>query len=251
MRYWILSAVFFCALVLKASADEAAVEVAIASEDEIPAEAHKVPVRERKLHLAAAKHHSAPAELVTDHSYSSPRHSLLRPSLTPLLGTAIYTSGWNNHIGNAFSTALAFEVPVTDLISGEIEGGYGSFNITHSGLMKDFNQYWLGGGAKIYVTRYRLFRPYMGIGLSALNYEHMYTDNGKLNRWMGVSQVSAGVDMGVFDRVSLGVRGSWHKPLFNRPHTVDNGVFSHPAHADAAAMNTDFFRLMGTVKVEL
>lgn len=263
MRYWGLVAIFFSCLVLKAGmadvTDDAviaesdaapAAEVAVKPREEsIPEEAIKIPYKQRKKETHLAQTSSRQQLVLAEKSYSE--SAAFPVALFPMIGATMYAGNWNNHIGNAFSLGLGLEVPITDLLSAEAQGGYGNFNITHSGVMKDFNQYWLGAGMRVYANRTRVFRPYIALGMDAVNYENMVTFNDKNNRWVGVSQLAVGSDFGFMENVSFGLRGSWHKPILNRPVTNDVGGFSHPAYADNAAINTDFFRVMGTVKVDL
>lgn len=181
-----------------------------------------------------------------------------RVSLIPMVGGSMYATRWNDHIGNSYTFGLAVDVPVSPLVSAEIEGGYARYNISYSYnpayvYNHDFDQFLLGVNTKIYLIR-GVFRPYIGGGLTGVYYDNMTHGPyypGRYSQWIGMGQLLTGADISLSDDIAIGARGAWLIPMFNRPVTSDNGVYSQPYYEEAGAINTSFYKLMATLKVAL
>jgi hypothetical protein len=177
-------------------------------------------------------------------------------ALTPMLGSSLYYGQWSNFVSNTLSFGMLLEIPIDRTFAFEAEGGYGRYRITYSGQAHHFDQYNLGGNLKAYLAQGPV-RPYVGGGLMALGYTDMLGIDPntmapfitRYNKWVGAGQIVGGLDIAVTDSVSIGGRGAWIIALFNRPYTMDNGYVSNPAFGDAAAINTAYFKILGTVRV--
>lgn len=176
-----------------------------------------------------------------------------RASLTPMIGGTGYATRWNEHIGNSYTFGLALDVPLNGYLSAEIEGSYGRFDISYLSLIHNFNQYTMGGSLKVSPLAHKIFHPYAGAGMLAVDYDNMlgFHDGiyGPYNQWIGSLQGFLGCDASVTQELALGIRGSYVIPVINRPTTLDNGYSSAPGYEEAAAINTSFYRVMGTVRV--
>jgi hypothetical protein len=172
-----------------------------------------------------------------------------------MVGGADYFGRWGSHIGNAYVFGLALDVPITSRLSLEVEGSRAEYNITYSNFIHDFNQSTVGGNAKLYLLRDQLVQPFVGAGIMGVYYENMSHGPAypysSYNHWLGAGQLLAGADVSLTEDLALGLRTSWIIPMFNRPTTADNGRFSFPYYEEAAAINTSFYRIMGSVKVDL
>jgi len=245
MRYWFLVAVFFSCLVLQVGSAFGTTS----DPDVIPLEAIKIPFKDRKKVTHLAQHNVRPSlnraypPFGTDWRGNADNFAT-DITLIPMLGSTLFGGKWNERVNHHLTTGLALDVPLSSLLSLELEAGYGGFNFSYLNLSQKFNQWWGGGSMKMYVIRSRLFRPYFSAGMQALNYEDVVTGNGKSNRWMGYTQVATGVDVGLFDDVSFGVRGGWYAAAVNR-------TLIYYGFPDAEFMNADFFRVMGTLKVAI
>jgi outer membrane protein W len=185
-------------------------------------------------------------------------------SLSPLIGGTGYTGNWYSHISNKYTFGLAAEYHFTPYIAGELEAGYAQYNIGYApgmapwtgGFTHNFDQWDVGLSGKVYPLPYSRFKPFVGIGLMVVDYEHMrYQVANPFSQYGATiisTQLMAGMDVNVNDRVSLGARGSYVIPTFNTPATSQTpwGTAS-PGFEEADAINTGFFRVMGNVKVGL
>lgn len=188
------------------------------------------------------------------------RHSdaYSRVSIMPMVGGSFYSGRWNDHIGNAYTFGLIVEAPLNPYLSFEAEGEYAQYNISYSYnpaylYNHDFQQYQIGGNLKGYLTR-GTFRPYLGGGLAGIYFNNMTHGPyfpAPYSTWVGFGQLMGGADIVVSEDISIGGRAAWLIPMFNRPGTVDNGVYSAPYYEEAGAINTTFYRLMATLKVAL
>lgn len=171
--------------------------------------------------------------------------------LSPMVGATLYSGNWNDHVQNGVTSGLALDIPFSDSLSGELAGGFGSFNVRDWPTHKDFNQYWAGGGMKYYFTRAFFVRPFLGLGIEAVNYDNLSSND----QWMGVTGASVGMDIHFTESFALAARGGWHHPLVNRASAPTPGIATVPglesAQRDVSIANDDFFRLMGAVKVSL
>jgi outer membrane protein W len=180
--------------------------------------------------------------------------------LHPQFGASVFSGPWSTNIKNQYSFGLATEFPLSRLVSLEVEGQYNNYAIAYTSLAgpmvyHKFNQYVLGGNTKFYFSK-SIFRPYMGIGMSAVYYQGM----GRLIRpgmlmpydhVLGSAQLLVGADVMVSSSVGIGVRGAWLIPVINRPLEADVGNKAAPGFEEAAAMNTSFYRIMGSVSIAL
>jgi|688.fasta_scaffold61281_2 opacity protein-like surface antigen len=186
-----------------------------------------------------------------------------RLSITPMAGITAYQGNWNSHIANRGTVGLLIDVPIVSILSLEAEGHYGRFNISYSGYGHYFNQYSGGANAKLTLSR-GLIQPYVGVGMMAVYYEGMSygnTNQGGMqsggyqgqsptyNRTIGAGQLVAGADVALFSGVAIGARGEVLRPMTNLPPNYSQGNYAAQGAEDAAAMSTNFYRILGTVRV--
>jgi hypothetical protein len=167
-------------------------------------------------------------------------------SITPVAGATAFQGAWYNHISNRGTVGLILDIPIFSILSIEAEAQYGRFNLSYSNYSHNFSQYTGGANAKVTLGN-GLFQPYLGAGMMAVYYQGMantgYTNN-IANQMVGAAQVVAGLDLNILGGVAIGARGELLHPVTNLPQ-VNGGLGSQ----DAAAMNSNFYRIMGTVKV--
>ena len=173
--------------------------------------------------------------------------------LIPMVGTTAFVGRWNDHIKNNYTFGLIVEKPLSERLSIEVEGSYGKSYITYSNFLHSFNQFTVAGNGKYYLGT-GMLQPYVGAGIVGTYFQNM--TGGPLapynyNHWLGSGQLIAGGDVVVTKDVSVGVRGAYVRPLFNKPGTLHNGVFSAPGFEESAAINSSYVKLMGAVKVAL
>ena len=253
MRYLFLFLVFLCSFVLKVSTVLGAPQELIAAEeksqvssgdDVIPVEAQK----RSQLALTNSPKRSSEAVITKRASNLSSNSSV---SISPMAGRTWYRGGWDTHIGNYSTFGVLVEMPLASFLSLESELSYSKSNITYSGLIHDFDLFGAGLSAKFSPLQGG-FRPYLGAGLMALHYSGMWRNRIEhYDQMVGSTQVFVGADVRLFSSVSVGARGSWVNPVFNRPTTSDDGVHSTAGFEEAGAINTQFVRVMGTVKIDL
>ncbi len=175
-----------------------------------------------------------------------------RAAITPMIGITNYAGAWGSHIQNRISVGLGLELALTRLLSIEIEGGYGRFNIGYNYYNHNFNLYNVGGNAKLYLTRW-VIQPWIGFGVSGFYYENMThgpsSPYSTYSQWIGTIEPLAGLDVEVSRDLTVGVRGAYYFPSFNKPRTMDNGIYSFPYYEEAGAMNTNFYKVMANVKL--
>ena len=185
-----------------------------------------------------------------------------RVSISPIFGGVQYVTGWRDHVWNEYSAGLLLEAPLASYLSAEVEGTFGKFKTEYTtpGFFAPyahlFNQYGATGNVKIYLAK-SFFRPYLGGGIGGLYYENM--DYGPLsggsfaryNQWIGTGSAFAGLEIALSEGIAVGARATLVHPLFNRPVTCGNAFVSGPGCEDAGLMNTDFVRVMGTVRISL
>lgn len=180
-------------------------------------------------------------------------------TITPMIGGAWYAADWSNVMHNSYSLGLGIEYPLSGLVSIEGETGYSRYTMDYltpnpfnPRVTHNVNQFNFGGNLKLYLTR-SSFRPYFGAGLMGLYYDNMLERHRYFDRYysqmIGAGQLLGGADICIASGVSVGMRGAWVVPLFNRPQTFDNGAASLPPYQEASAINTSFYKLMGTVSV--
>jgi hypothetical protein len=69
------------------------------------------------------------------------------------------------------------------------------------------------------------------------------------NRTIGAGQLVAGADVALFSGVAIGARGEVLRPMTNLPPNYSQGNYAAQGAEDAAAMSTNFYRILGTVRV--
>lgn len=244
---------------MSANAEEARVEVADEVVQKDVRVAENVEDPRLSFHQASPQpvNYDQPAQqgpvLPSTHESSSNYDSTSRAALIPMLGGSRFAGRWGDHISNRYNLGLILEIPVVPALAFEVEGGFGRYNIAYSYYGHDFNQYQLGANIKIYIIR-SFIQPYIGGGVAALYFENMTRGPRGLSpyhEWVGNGQLFAGADVNLSERLAIGVRGSWLTPLIHRPITADNGFNSYPYFEEAAAMNTNQFRFMGSLRVSL
>ena len=178
--------------------------------------------------------------------------------LTPMVGGSLYSNYWNSvNVTNSFSLGLGLEIPVSYLTSVEAEGDYSRNWISYytyatgSNVSHHFGQASLGGNLKFYLTK-QVFRPYVGAGLMALNYHHMYSSayNYYYDQWVGAGQLIAGADIAVSDKITIGARGAWIVPMFNRAD-AGYGNLTQGGYEEASVINNSFYKILGTISFAL
>lgn len=177
-------------------------------------------------------------------------------SLTPMVGASFFTNNWWTNVTNSYSTGLLFEIPISSLFSVEVEGDYARYWIQYGPTNHAFNQFGLGSNGKFYLVQNSILRPYVGAGLVALDYDGLMGINqytgawGPYNQWLGAGQVIAGAEVSLTSDVALGVRGTWGIPLMGRPqYMVPNGIAPRVGDVERAVVDSQYIRVMGSLKV--
>jgi hypothetical protein len=174
-------------------------------------------------------------------------------ALIPMAGGTMYQGRWNNHIRNNYTLGAALELSIIPLLSLEAEVAQGRYYISYLGYGHNFTQYTYGGSAKFYLTR-GVVQTYLGGGVLGLTYQNMtygINSNSTFDRTVGAGQFLAGAEIALSNQVSLGVRGSYIAPLFNRVNAMNNGNYAYPSFEEYSAMDTAMYRLMGSLKISL
>lgn len=167
-------------------------------------------------------------------------------TITPVAGFTAYQGYGYNQVSNRGTVGVILDIPLISLLSIEAEGQYTRFSSNSSwGTNRGFSQYSGGGNAKITLGR-GLLQPYLGAGMMAIYYEGLSNSNdtysSQSNRVMGAGQLIAGADLSLFGGISIGARGEWLHPMTNLPaSSTDQNNFD--------PMTSNFYRLLGTVKV--
>jgi len=178
-------------------------------------------------------------------------------SLTPVVGVTGYQGALYNQIRNRGTVGLILDIPLLSMLSLEAEAQYGKFNLNVNGYPRGFNQYTGGANAKITLGR-GLLQPYLGAGMMALYYEGLSANpNIQENRVMGAGQLFAGLDVNLLGGISIGARGEVLRPMTHLPpqynmnyeNSYGNQNSSNQRGTDSAAMTSNFYRILGTVKV--
>lgn len=194
---------------------------------------------------------------VDSNSNSELKASVTKPSTTaglsliPMVGTTAYQGNWNNHITNSYSLGIALELSLIPLLSLEIEAGHGRYYISYSSYGHHFNQYTYGGTAKFYINR-GIVQTYIGGGVLGISYQNMTRGMSSFSTYdytVGAGQIIGGADIALSNNVSIGIRGGYIVPLFNRPRVISTTTYAYPEFEEAAAMDTAMYRLMGAVKI--
>lgn len=196
-------------------------------------------------------------------SAQSSYHSEPIYGITPTIGTMWWGGGWGPYITNQYALGLLVDFPLSRSVSLEIEGAYANNRINYISPggygHHTFDQFMAGGNGKVYLWR-GVINPYVGAGITGIYYSGMrgvqmgYPGIQQYNQLVGSGQLLVGSEVGVSENITLGARGSWLLPLINRPLNQDypggpTGRTASPGFEEAAAINTSFFRLVGTVRV--
>lgn len=196
--------------------------------------------------------HAVPVDSNTELKASITKSSNIAGlSLIPMVGTTAYQGNWNKHITNSYSLGMALELSLIPLLSLEIEAGHGRYYISYSSYGHHFNQYTYGGTAKFYVTR-GIVQTYIGGGVLGISYQNMTRGMSSFSTYdytVGAGQIIGGADIALSNNVSIGIRGGYIVPVFNRPRVISTTVYAYPEFEEAAAMDTAMYRLMGAVKI--
>jgi hypothetical protein len=190
------------------------------------------------------------ADLKANASHTSTTVGL---ALIPMAGGTSYAGSWNNHIRNSYTVGAALELSIIPLLSIEAEVGQGRYYINYSDYGHNFTQYTYGGTAKFYLTR-GIVQTYAGAGIVGLTYQNMthgMYSNSTYDSSLGAGQALIGADIALSNQVSVGVRGSYIKPLFNLPANTNNDSYNTQYSEENSAMNSAMYRLMGAVKISL
>ncbi len=177
--------------------------------------------------------------------------------IQPMVGGSGYFTSWRNNISNRYTLGIILDVMLSHSLALEGEAGYSKYDIAYTTLTypsyitrHPFDQYQIGGNLKYYLSRSAV-QPYIGGGLMALHYRGMQRGWTSYDETLGAAQAIAGLDVPISDDVSIGGRFAWVVPAFSRPQTVSNQIYSAPGFEEAGAMNTQLWRVMGSVKVSL
>lgn len=190
-------------------------------------------------------------------------------SLTPLAGYTAFQGPWYSHIANRGTVGLILDIPVISLFSIEAEGHFGRFNMSYSGYGRNFNQYSGGANAKLTLGK-GLLQPYLGAGMMAVYYEGLgqpgmgQGQGPQSNRVIGAGQIFAGAEINLMAGVAIGARAEFLRPMMNLPPRYsyagqgytgqgqggfNNNQQTQNGEAEADAMSSAFYRLLGTVRV--
>lgn len=178
-------------------------------------------------------------------------------SLTPLVGITGYQGSLYNQIRNRGTVGLILDIPLVSVLSLEAEAQFGRFSLNTNGYGRGFSQYTGGANAKITLGR-GLLQPYLGIGMMALYYEGLSANPyGPDNRVMGAGQLVAGLDLNLFGGIAIGARGEVLRPMTNLPplynmayeNSYGNQNSANNRGSDSATMSSNFYRVLGTVRV--
>lgn len=174
-----------------------------------------------------------------------------RVSIIPLLGATAFNGNWYDHVKNSYTMGLALDLPATNNFSVEAEGYYAKSSVQYGYFSHDFNQYSMGLNGKYYLSR-STFQPYLGAGMSAIDYENMSygpTAPGRsYSRWIGAAQGIAGMDVTLSQQVAVGIRGAYIVPVINRPSVANDGRYALPHYEEASLINNTHMKLMGTAR---
>lgn len=191
--------------------------------------------------------------------------------ITPMFGGAIFNGAWAANTRNQFGLGLGVEIPVSPYLGFEIEGGYNKYRVAYTvtgtggpvagaKVHNEFDLFLLGGNGKIYLSKTKL-RPYIGAGLTAMLYDNMYGalasgGMGQYSTLIGSANLMFGLDLAVSDSLSFGARASYLVPVINRPFSAIAwdpvaGVTAAPGVEEAALIQQNLWRIMGTMTVHL
>ncbi|MBY0371290.1 hypothetical protein K2X33_11425 [bacterium] len=189
--------------------------------------------------------------------------------LTPMAGAGLHIGPWKFSVRNQYTFGLALEMPVSRFFAVELEGGFTKYWISYTQSFEargnipkpddysvdyQFNQFLAGTNAKVYLTDTRL-RPFIGLGATAVLYDVSRGVGAARTAYrplVGYGSLMAGVDFRINKSISVGARAQWLTPLINRPMTAaDSSTTSYRGYEEAAMINSNFTRFMGSVTIAL
>jgi hypothetical protein len=217
-----------------------------------------------QLAYAPGENYSSQTELHTKAAKET-SHSM---RITPMVGSGDYLGQWSLPNKNNYSLGVAVELLNDSPLAIEIEGGYANHSLAYTSLAEpsmgfatarlmahNFDVFTIGANAKVYIHRGTL-RSYIGGGLAGVYYSRMQQRMPgdfvrEFDAIVGSGQLLGGAEVALSKEAAVGIRGSWTVPLLNRPVTRDNGMNSAPGFEEAALINTSYYKIMGTVSVDL
>lgn len=253
--------VFAVAFLLKLTIAHGADQIAIISEEDAAVVAEVtdvIPPRGKK--IGFKNKDGVMAAIVTAReTYAAPRST--RATLAPQVGTTGYIGATKNQISSYASVGAALDIPISNKVSAELEGGYTKHEMSYvmpsrgNELLKhDFETISIGANGKYYFSR-KTFSPYVGLGIAGTCFQNLslgaLNPTSRYNDWVGMGQLIAGLDVNLSSSFSIGVRGSGVAPLFSRPDVRESGGASLPGYEEAAAVSSVFYRALGTVRFAL
>ena len=178
-----------------------------------------------------------------------------RIGLIPLVGTMGYNGFWGLHVQNYYSWGLGVDIPLSRLLSLELDASHSRNFVAYSFYGHPFDLYSFGANLKMYFLRNGFFRPYASGGLSTLLYANMsrgplmpvpYTSS------VGAGQVAVGSDFALSESIFLGLRAQYTQPFINVA-SVPTTPFGQPlpGFEEVSLMSTSFWQFMGSVRVAL
>jgi hypothetical protein len=170
--------------------------------------------------------------------------------ITPVAGITAYQGPWYSHIANRGTVGLILDIPVISILSLEVEGQYGRFNISYSGYGHAFTQYSGGANAKLTLKK-GFIQPYVGAGMMAVRYEGLAMGQNAFSNQpsvMAAGQLIAGAELNLLAGVSVGARGEWLSPLQRQNNQLQPN-YNNVQPSEVSAMMSNFYRILGTVSV--
>lgn len=254
--------VFALALLLKLSIAHASESIAIISEEDAAVVAEVtdvIPPRGKKIGFKN-KNGEMAAIVTARETYDVPSKGT-RATLAPQIGTTGMFGRYKDNVSTSISVGAALDIPVSKKVSAEIEGTYTRNEMKYAMPSRGnqihqhpFDSFSIGANGKYYFVR-KVFSPYVGLGVAGICYQNLsrgaLNPAGYYNEWIGTGQLMAGMDINLSQKVSIGVRGSGFVPLFSRPEVRESGGASLPGYEEAAAIDSLFYRALGTVRFAL
>lgn len=169
-----------------------------------------------------------------------------RVALIPMAGGTGFAGNLGPASWGAYSLGLALEIPFDPVASFEIEGSYGRADIKRIGHAFELESKAIGSNLKLYLNRHSLFRTYVGAGFGGIHYDQI-SARSFVSEWVGAGQFIAGSDLTIVHGLALGIRGSYSIPMFYAPASELDAAVGR----DAAAVKASFYKLLGTMRIEL
>lgn len=193
-----------------------------------------------------------------------------KPSMRiiPMGGAGDYVGAWGINTKNNYSFGIATEFLTDSPVAIELEGGYANYSLAYTSLAEpstgylgarlmshNFDQFNLGANAKFYMSQGTI-RPYFGAGLHGVYYAGMQQRLPgdfirQYDEIVGSGQLLVGADVTIAKQTSLGLRGSWMIPVLDKPVTRDSGDHAAPGFEEAGLIGASYYKILGTVSVDL